>query len=115
MNWRRPSSVIRYTLRPRRPRAGLVRRARSAARSPLSDPVMGTGPAGVVAGLLDGLHGPAPLEARQRRVERAERDVGEQAELVAQALADLVAVQLLVLEEAQDGEFEHQRAGRRAE
>ena len=99
-NWRRPSSVIRYTLRARRPRPGLARRARRAARSPLREPVMGTGAAVASPGLLGGLHRTGTLEPGQGRVEGPERDVGEQPELVAQALADLVAVQLLVLEQA---------------
>ena len=43
----------------------------------------------------------------QRRVERAERDVGEQPELVGEPLPDLVAVQFLFLQQTQDGQFEH--------
>ena len=49
----------------------------------------------------------ARLETRQGGVERAERDVGEEAELVAQPPADLVPVHLLLEQESEDGELEH--------
>src|SRR5205823_14115516 len=48
-----------------------------------------------------------PLEPAERRVEGAVRDAPEEAEGVAEALLQLVAVQRLLLEEAEDGEFEH--------
>src|SRR5262245_58087021 len=56
------------------------------------------------------------LQARQRGVERAERDGQAQADQVAQALAQLVAVEVVLVEEAEDGEFQHRsvRAARRS-
>ncbi len=54
-------------------------------------------------------HRPGRLEAGQSRVQRTERDVGEQAELVAEPAADLVAVQLLFVEQSEDGQVEHVR------
>ena len=59
--------------------------------------------------ILGGPHRARPFETGQRRVQGPERHVGELPQLVAQALADLVAVHGLVLEEAEDGELQHQR------
>ena len=73
-------------------------RARSPARSPLRDPVEGMG-APAAAGRFGDGHRPGRLETGQRRVERSEGDVGEQAQLVAEAAADLVAMELLLVEE----------------
>ena len=55
-------------------------------------------------GALDGLDRAARLQAGERRVDRAERDVGEEPELVAEPPAHLVAVHAgLLVEEARGG------------
>ena len=56
---------------------------------------------------LDDLDGPVALEPAQRRIERAVRDPPEEAEGLAEALLQLVAVQRLLLEQAEDGELQH--------
>ena len=52
-------------------------------------------------------HRPLLLKPGEGGVEGAERDVGREAELVAQQLADLVAVAVLLAQQAEDGEIEH--------
>ena len=50
---------------------------------------------------------PKALEACEGGVEGAERDVGDEAQLVAQEPADLVAVAVVLAEQAEDREVEH--------
>src|SRR5205085_65192 len=57
----------------------------------------------------DALDGAGLLEPSQRRVERAVRDPPEEAQRLAQALLQLVAVERLLLEEAEDGELQHEK------
>ena len=57
--------------------------------------------------LLDGLHGALGLEAGQGGVERAEADRGAAREQLAEPLLQLVAVELLLGEQAEDGEVDH--------
>ena len=56
---------------------------------------------------LHRLDGAGRLQAGQRRIERAERDARKGAERGRQPLLEFVAVELLLLEQAQDGEFQH--------
>ncbi len=57
--------------------------------------------------VLGGSHRAGPFQAGQGRIQRSERHVGELAQLVAQPLADLIAVHGLALEQAEDGELQH--------
>jgi hypothetical protein len=57
--------------------------------------------------LLDRLHGALRLEAGQRRVERAEADRGAAGQQLTEPLLQLVAVELLLGEQAEDGEVDH--------
>ena len=50
------------------------------------------------------LDGAEAFEAGERGVQRAERDVGDEPELVAEEPADLVAVAVLLTEQAEDRE-----------
>src|SRR5690606_32928773 len=59
----------------------------------------------------DGLDVARPLEPAERRIQRAERDGEVHAEQVGQPLAQLVAVEVVVVEEAEDGELDHRGSG----
>ena len=88
--------------------AGGPRRwARKAASSPASEPLIGADGPGRCRPAGHGLDQAGLLEPAERRVERAERDGQAQAQQVAEALAQLVAVEVVLFEEAEDGEFQH--------
>ena len=83
-------------------------RARKAAASPARDPVRGAvARRSAARPRTDGVHRAGRLEPGERRVQRAERHRGLQAGEVADALAQLVAVQVLLVEESEDGEVDH--------
>src|SRR5690606_2542861 len=63
--------------------------------------------AGRAGGAGDGLDVAGPLQPPEGGVERAERDGEAQAAQVAETLAQLVAVEVALDEEAEDGEVEH--------
>src|SRR5690606_25727413 len=65
----------------------------------------GRGRAGRVVG--HGLHVAVALETTEGRVERPERDRQARAEQLAEPLAQLVAVQVVLVEEPEDGEVDH--------
>ena len=111
----RPVSVMPYTFLPRpvpftRPLSRT--RARKAASSPASEPVIGA--LGHGGALLDGLHAALGLEAGEGGVERAEADRGAAGEQLTEPLLELVAVELLLREQAEDGEVDHEGVGRGA-
>ena len=72
---------------------------------PASEPDIGAARDG--GALLDGLDGALRLEAGERRVERAEADRGAAREQLTEPLLQLVAVELLLREQAEDGEVDH--------
>ena len=94
----------------RRPAAGGDGAERGPRRPrPSSDPVAGIAVAAAPArvGCVDDLDRAGALEPAQRRIQRAERDAPEGAEHLAQALLQLVAVEGLLLEQAEDGQLQH--------
>src|SRR5438270_8877945 len=56
---------------------------------------------------LDRFDGPGRLEAVERRVQRAKRDARKRPKSRGQTLLEFVAVELLLFEQPQDGEFQH--------
>ena len=64
--------------------------------------------AGHGGALLDGLHAALGLEAGEGGVERAEADGGAAGEQLTEPLLELVAVELLLREQAEDGEVDHE-------
>ena len=70
--------------------------------------------AGHGGALLDGLHAALGLEAGEGGVERAEADRGAAREQLTEPLLELVAVELLLREQAEDGEVDHEGGGRGA-
>ena len=56
---------------------------------------------------FDSLHRAGALQAAKRGVQRPERHATAEAEPIRQPLLQLVAVQLLLLEESEDGQLEH--------
>ena len=84
-------------------------RALKAASSPASEPVIGGGGHG--GALLDGLHAALRLEAGEGRVQRAEADRGAARQQLTEPLLQLVAVELLLREQAEDGEVDHEGRG----
>ena len=72
----------------------------------MSEPVAAIGAASAI-GLGHHLDRAVALEAAQGGIERAVRDAPEEAEGLAEALLQLVAVERLLFEQAQDGDLEH--------
>ena len=70
--------------------------------------------AGHRGALLDGLHAALRLEAGEGGVERAEADRGAAGQQLTEPLLELVAVELLLREQAEDGEVDHEGVGRGA-
>src|SRR4029078_2777659 len=56
---------------------------------------------------LDGLHRTRRLQAGERGIERAEGDARERSEDLPQALLQLVAMELGLLEDPEDGQLDH--------
>ena len=105
-----PSGDAVDLLAPSAPGRRRCARARNAASSPASEPLIGTGRTGAGVG-LDGLDQAGPLEAGERRIQRPERHrAGPRAGQLGEPLAQLVAVEVLLLEEPEDGEVDHQAA-----
>ena len=67
----------------------------------------GGGARALGAATLGGHHRARLLEPGQGGVDGAERDVGEEAQVLPQLASDLVAVEVALLEEAQDGQVQH--------